>query len=187
MQPHYARVAGGSMNQTAIPNRRRTDFPRDRRSADVVLIAWPANRPDRRVYRPLPATHRFAHGALAAHEPRWDRRAGQVATTTDADAAPASSASRFASIQASVLILLQSVAGVGQCPNDDVQYATASADAAEDRWKIAAWKDDSHGVTSLEYGLLAALITIVVIAGFSLLDTRISTTLSTISAALPSG
>jgi len=43
---------------------------------------------------------------------------------------------------------------------------------------------DLHGVTAIEYALIAALIAVAAIAGFSLTGTRLSTTFSVVASKL---
>ena len=45
-------------------------------------------------------------------------------------------------------------------------------------------RTDTRAVTALEYGMIAALIAVVAIAGFTAIGTGLSTTLSTVSSAL---
>jgi pilus assembly protein Flp/PilA len=52
---------------------------------------------------------------------------------------------------------------------------------------INRFTNDTTAVTALEYGMIAALIVVVVIAGFTTLGGKLSTTLSTISAVFPAG
>ncbi len=52
---------------------------------------------------------------------------------------------------------------------------------------MTRFKNDTSAVTALEYGMIAALIAVVVISGFTTLGAKLSTTLSTISAAFPAG
>ncbi len=49
------------------------------------------------------------------------------------------------------------------------------------------FKNDTKAVTALEYGMIAALIAVVLLSGFATLGNKLSTTLSTISAAFPNG
>jgi pilus assembly protein Flp/PilA len=49
------------------------------------------------------------------------------------------------------------------------------------------FKNDTKAVTALEYGMIAALIAVVLLTGFATLGNKLSTTLSTISAAFPAG
>jgi pilus assembly protein Flp/PilA len=49
------------------------------------------------------------------------------------------------------------------------------------------FKNDTKAVTALEYGMIAALIAVVLLSGFATLGNKLSTTLSTISAAFPAG
>jgi pilus assembly protein Flp/PilA len=46
---------------------------------------------------------------------------------------------------------------------------------------FASFRRDSRGVTALEYGLIAALIAVVIIPAVSLLGTNLSTTFLTIA------
>ncbi len=48
---------------------------------------------------------------------------------------------------------------------------------------IAAWRPvkSEAGVTAIEYGLIAALIAVAIIAGITLLGTQLNTTFSTIA------
>jgi pilus assembly protein Flp/PilA len=52
------------------------------------------------------------------------------------------------------------------------------------RLMLAMLKTDKRAVTALEYGMIAALIAVVAISGFSAVGTRLSQTLSTVSSAL---
>ena len=47
--------------------------------------------------------------------------------------------------------------------------------------QLLSLKADKRGVTALEYGMIAALIAVVCIGGFSLLGTNLSATLNTIA------
>jgi pilus assembly protein Flp/PilA len=49
---------------------------------------------------------------------------------------------------------------------------------------LARLTNDKRAVTALEYGMIAALIAVVVVSGFTALGTKLSSTLSTISNAL---
>lgn len=46
---------------------------------------------------------------------------------------------------------------------------------------------DERGVTAMEYGLIAALIAVVIIGSVTTLGTKLSSTFSAVSAALPAG
>jgi pilus assembly protein Flp/PilA len=52
------------------------------------------------------------------------------------------------------------------------------------RRMLVLLKTDKRAVTALEYGMIAALIAVVAIGGFSAIGTRLSTTLTTVSSAL---
>ena len=52
------------------------------------------------------------------------------------------------------------------------------------RLMLALLKTDKRAVTALEYGMIAALIAVVAIAGFTGIGRGLSTTLSTVSSAL---
>jgi pilus assembly protein Flp/PilA len=52
---------------------------------------------------------------------------------------------------------------------------------------LSGLNGDKQGVTALEYGMIAALIAVVVIAGFSTLGHQLSGTLSSISASISAG
>jgi pilus assembly protein Flp/PilA len=45
--------------------------------------------------------------------------------------------------------------------------------------------DDQSGVTAIEYGLIAALIAVVIIGAVTTLGTSVQSTFSTVAAALP--
>jgi pilus assembly protein Flp/PilA len=49
---------------------------------------------------------------------------------------------------------------------------------------VTGLRTDTRAVTALEYGMIAALIAVVAIAGFTAIGTGLSTTLSTVSSAL---
>jgi pilus assembly protein Flp/PilA len=49
------------------------------------------------------------------------------------------------------------------------------------------FKNDTKAVTALEYGMIAALIAVVLITGFATLGNNLSSTLSTISSVFPAG
>jgi pilus assembly protein Flp/PilA len=49
---------------------------------------------------------------------------------------------------------------------------------------LAQLKSDNRAVTALEYGMIAALITVVVITGLTTIGPKLSTALSTLSSAL---
>jgi len=49
---------------------------------------------------------------------------------------------------------------------------------------MAKLRRDEKGATVIEYALIAALIAVVAIAGFSLLGKKVSTTLSTVNSGL---
>jgi pilus assembly protein Flp/PilA len=46
---------------------------------------------------------------------------------------------------------------------------------------------DERGVTAMEYGLIAALVAVAIIGSVTALGTKLSTTFTTISGALPNG
>jgi pilus assembly protein Flp/PilA len=50
------------------------------------------------------------------------------------------------------------------------------------RLMLATLTNDKRAVTALEYGMIAALIALVVIGGFTTIGTKLSTTLSTLAA-----
>jgi pilus assembly protein Flp/PilA len=50
--------------------------------------------------------------------------------------------------------------------------------------RIVAFMNDESGATAIEYGLLAALISIAALAAFTLVGTKVSTTFSTVGSAL---
>jgi pilus assembly protein Flp/PilA len=52
---------------------------------------------------------------------------------------------------------------------------------------MARCRHDTSAVTALEYGMIAALIAVVVISGFTTLGVTLSTTMSTIAAVFPAG
>jgi pilus assembly protein Flp/PilA len=52
------------------------------------------------------------------------------------------------------------------------------------RLLLALLKSDKRAVTALEYGMIAALIAVVAIAGFRTIGTNLSTTLATVGSAL---
>ncbi len=52
------------------------------------------------------------------------------------------------------------------------------------RARIKAFQHDATAVTALEYGLIAALIAVVIIAAVTSVGTKISSTFNTIAAAL---
>jgi pilus assembly protein Flp/PilA len=52
------------------------------------------------------------------------------------------------------------------------------------RLMLALLKTDKRAVTALEYGMIAALIAVVAITGFTAIGTGLSKTLSTVSSAL---
>jgi pilus assembly protein Flp/PilA len=52
------------------------------------------------------------------------------------------------------------------------------------RLMLARLKSDKRAVTALEYGMIAALILVVALTGFSAIGTKLSSTLNTISSAL---
>ncbi len=47
--------------------------------------------------------------------------------------------------------------------------------------------DDNRGVTALEYGLIAALIAVVIITGVTALGVKLNTTFNTIATVMPAG
>jgi pilus assembly protein Flp/PilA len=49
---------------------------------------------------------------------------------------------------------------------------------------LSGLNGDRNGVTALEYGMIAALIAVVVIGGFSTLGGKLSNTISTVNASL---
>jgi pilus assembly protein Flp/PilA len=49
---------------------------------------------------------------------------------------------------------------------------------------LTSLRADIRGVTALEYGMIAALIAVVAITGFTAVGTSLSTVLSTVSSAL---
>jgi pilus assembly protein Flp/PilA len=52
------------------------------------------------------------------------------------------------------------------------------------RLMLARLKSDKRAVTALEYGMIAALIAVVVATGFKTIGTTLSSTLATISSSL---
>jgi pilus assembly protein Flp/PilA len=50
--------------------------------------------------------------------------------------------------------------------------------------KLLKLNADKRAVTALEYGMIAALIAVVAITGFSTLGTKLSTTLSTVASVM---
>jgi pilus assembly protein Flp/PilA len=52
------------------------------------------------------------------------------------------------------------------------------------RQMLALLKGDKRAVTALEYGMIAALILVVALTGFTAVGSKLSATLSTISSAL---
>jgi pilus assembly protein Flp/PilA len=52
------------------------------------------------------------------------------------------------------------------------------------RQMLALLKGDKRAVTALEYGMIAALIAVVVVSGFTAIGTKLSSTLTTISSSL---
>lgn len=50
--------------------------------------------------------------------------------------------------------------------------------------RIVAFMNDESGATAIEYGLLAALISIAAIAAFTLVGSKVSTTFSKVGSAL---
>jgi pilus assembly protein Flp/PilA len=55
------------------------------------------------------------------------------------------------------------------------------------RNNLRALVKDERGVTAMEYGLIAALVAVVIIGSVTTLGTKLSTTFTTISGALPAG
>lgn len=53
--------------------------------------------------------------------------------------------------------------------------------------KILLFRDDNRAVTALEYGLIAALIAVVIITAVSTLGTNLSSTFTTISSHFTAG
>ncbi len=51
--------------------------------------------------------------------------------------------------------------------------------------KLIKFLKDEEGVTALEYGLIAALIAVAIIAAVTILGGKVSTTFDTVSAAMP--
>ena len=51
-------------------------------------------------------------------------------------------------------------------------------------WNIYRLANANHGVTAIEYALIAALLAVAAIAAFTLVGTNLSTTFSTIAAQL---
>ncbi len=51
--------------------------------------------------------------------------------------------------------------------------------------KLIKFLKDEEGVTALEYGLIAALIAVAIIAAVGMLGGKVSTTFDTVSAAMP--
>jgi pilus assembly protein Flp/PilA len=52
---------------------------------------------------------------------------------------------------------------------------------------LSALAKDERGVTALEYGLIAGLIAVVIISAVTALGTKLSTTFTAITTALPAG
>ena len=63
-------------------------------------------------------------------------------------------------------------------------YGRVILKAATMRLKFRAFWADQTGATSIEYGLIAALIAIVIITGVSAIGTKLSTKFTTISSNL---
>jgi pilus assembly protein Flp/PilA len=55
------------------------------------------------------------------------------------------------------------------------------------RNNLRALIKDERGVTAMEYGLIAALVAVVIIGSVTTLGTKLSTTFATVSGALPAG
>jgi pilus assembly protein Flp/PilA len=55
------------------------------------------------------------------------------------------------------------------------------------RNNLRALIKDERGVTAMEYGLIAALVAVVIIGSVTTLGTKLSTTFSAVSTALPGG
>ncbi len=50
---------------------------------------------------------------------------------------------------------------------------------------LNAMKTDTRGVTALEYGLIAGLVAVVIVTSVTSLGTKLTSTFTTIAAALP--
>ena len=55
------------------------------------------------------------------------------------------------------------------------------------RNNLRALIKDERGVTAMEYGLIAALVAVVIIGSVTTLGTKLSTTFTTIAGVLPAG
>jgi pilus assembly protein Flp/PilA len=64
---------------------------------------------------------------------------------------------------------------------DTASYGRVIFKAATMRLKFRAFWADQTGATSIEYGLIAALIAIVIITGVSAIGTKLSTKFTTLS------
>ena len=51
--------------------------------------------------------------------------------------------------------------------------------------RLGALAKDERGVTALEYGLIAGLVAVVIVTSVTALGTKLTTTFTSISAALP--
>jgi|HubBroStandDraft_1064217.scaffolds.fasta_scaffold104020_1 pilus assembly protein Flp/PilA len=52
---------------------------------------------------------------------------------------------------------------------------------------LSALANDERGVTALEYGLIAGLIAVVIVASVTALGTKLAATFTSITAAMPAG
>jgi pilus assembly protein Flp/PilA len=66
----------------------------------------------------------------------------------------------------------------------ETTYAKENAVMKKFHLILTGLRTDTRAVTALEYGMIAALIAVVAIAGFTAIGTGLSTTLSTVSSAL---
>jgi Flp pilus assembly pilin Flp len=55
------------------------------------------------------------------------------------------------------------------------------------RTTALCFRDDTSAVTSLEYGIICALMTVILLSAMANLGHKLSVTLSTITAAFPAG
>ena len=63
-----------------------------------------------------------------------------------------------------------------------IEYATTWL-----QLKLDGLKSDRRGVTAMEYGLIAALVAVAIIAAVTSLGTQLASTFTKVTAALPKG
>jgi pilus assembly protein Flp/PilA len=75
-------------------------------------------------------------------------------------------------------------AKTGQQPKGNAKMKLVSRNPREETGLILSFIQDEPGATAIEYGLIAALISVVIIGDITAVGTQLSTTFNTISTAI---